>query len=108
MTTIRCKFPVAKRKPTSPEPSKPRPSSRAAGMLALAHHIERLVEAGELPDYAAAASALGVTRSRMTQIMRLLILSPALQERVLVGDSPPSERGLRRASAEPVWEDQQA
>ena len=49
----------------------PPPPSRAARMLALAHHVERLIEAGELTGYADAARGLGLTRARLTQVMNL-------------------------------------
>ena len=54
-------------------------------MLALAHYIERQVEDNAIPDYAAAARALGLTRARITQITGLLLLAPEIQERVLDG-----------------------
>ena len=110
--TVRCKFvPAPKPAPgravtkavTSPKPSGP---SRAARMLALAHHIERQIDDGAIPDYAAAARALGLTRARITQVMNLLLLAPEVQERVLVGELALSERDLRRATAEPDWSKQ--
>ena len=72
-------------------------------MLALAHHIERLVEAGTLTDYAAAAGALGVTRARVTQLMNMLLLAPELQHGVLVGEIDASQRALRAAAGEASW-----
>src|SRR6266850_591084 len=56
--------------PASPEPRAPeaRRNDRTARMLALAHHVEALVEDGVLADYAAAARLLGVTRARMSQV----------------------------------------
>ena len=79
------------------------PVSRAARMLALAHHVERLVEAGELAGYADAARALGVTRARLTQVMNLLLLAPEIQEQMLVGEVGATERELRRIVREPAW-----
>ena len=77
--------------------------TRLARQLALAHHVERLVEDGTLRDYAEAARILGVTRARMTQIVNLLALSPALQERVFDGTLRASERQLRRVVGEVEW-----
>ncbi len=94
---------VRGQKPADP---KARPV-RAARMLALAHHIERLVEAGELADYAAAARALGLTRARLTQVMSLLLLAPEIQERLLVGDLVVTERSLRAVLRVPEWAEQQ-
>ena len=81
----------------------PKPVSRAARMLVLAHHVERLVEARELSGCAEAARALGLTRARLTQVMNLLLLAHAVQERVLVGNARETELSLRRAVAEPEW-----
>ena len=72
-------------------------------MLALAHHIERLIEAGELSGYAEAAQCLGLTRARLTQVMSLLLLAPNTQERLLLGDLRASERALRAQVKEPAW-----
>ena len=87
---------------------KPRGPSRAARMLALAHYIERQIEDRAIPDYAAAARALGVTRARLTQIMNLLLLAPEIQKCIVTGELTLSERDLRRVSAEPDWHEQLA
>lgn len=77
-------------------------------MLALAHHIERLVDAGELPGgYADAARTLGLTRARLTQVMNLLLLAPEIQEQILVGGLDLTERGFRQAVRTPAWAEQQ-
>ncbi len=52
--------------------------SRIARMLALASHIEHLVDQGAIKDYAHAAMLLGITRLRMTQVMNLLTLPVAV------------------------------
>lgn len=72
-------------------------------MLTLAHHVERLVEAGELSGYAQAARPLGITRARMTQLTGLLLLAPEIQEGILTGGQLASERGLRKVVWEPRW-----
>ncbi len=83
------------------------PAGRAAGrilrMLALAHHVERLIGAGELSDYAEAARILGLTKARLTQVMNLLLLTPGAQEAILNGEARASERSLRRVVHEPAW-----
>ena len=110
--TVRCKFApapkpapgravlkaVRRRKPTGP--------SRAARMLALAHHVERQIEDGTIPGYAAAARALGVTRARVTQLMNLLLLAPELQARIASRELVVTERVLRQVVGEPLWEEQ--
>ncbi len=83
---------------TSPPVAKPADSrrvSRAARMLALAHYVERLVESGELRSYSEAARKLGVTRARISQIIDLINLPPAVQEQILRGQLEVSERRLR-------------
>ncbi len=103
---IRTTFPGGKKTKrgtkTEAKPSTPHPS-RAAQMLALAHHVERLVEAGELTGYAEAARSLGLTRARMTQVMNLLLLAPEIQEQVLVRKINGSERRLRKVVKEADW-----
>ena len=75
-------------------------------MLALAHHIERLVDEGVIGDYAEAARVIGVPRVRLTQVMNLVLLSPALQEKVLTGNIVSTEHSLRRVVAEADWDSQ--
>ena len=110
VATVRCKFvAAAKQAPcrtvtrTANSP-KPRCPSRTARMLALAHHIERLIEAGDLSSYSEAAQAIGVTRARVSQVLRFLDLSPRLQERILVGNLRASGRRLRLVVNEPCWD----
>ena len=87
-------------------PSGVKPPSRAARQLALAYHIERLVDDGAIKDYAEAARMLGVTRARMSQVMNLLVLSPEFQERILHGDGQATERRLRVITKTTLWLDQ--
>jgi hypothetical protein len=83
-------------KPPRPRaPSGPPPASRLARQLALAYYIERLVEDGTLKDYAEAARLLRISRARMTQVIDLLGLEPAVQERILKGEEAGSERVRR-------------
>ena len=69
---------------------------RLARRLALAHLVERLIDACKLDDYAHAARVLGVSRARLSQLMDLLLLPPDVQERVLLGQWTGGERALRR------------
>lgn len=94
--------------PTAPGPARPRAAgnsgpSRAARMLALAYHVEDLVERGVLRGYAEAARALGITRARMTQVMNLLLLPPEIQEGILTGAIRASERRLRARTRRACW-----
>jgi hypothetical protein len=62
--------------------------SRVAHLMALAWRFEKLVESGEIKDYAHLARLGRVTRARITQIMNLLHLAPDLQERLLFLSRP--------------------
>ena len=110
--TVRCRFvPAAKPTPGKNAPKvvrsqKPSGPSRTARMLALAHHIERQIEDGAIPDFAAAARALGLTRARLTQIMNLLLLAPEIQGHIAVGELVLTERALRRVVGEADWAEQ--
>src|SRR4029077_19941358 len=56
---------------------------RVTCLLALAHRFEALVRSGEVRDYADLARAGHVSRARMSQILKLLMLAPSIQERIL-------------------------
>ena len=90
----------------------PAPAPKAVGpapiarRIALAHHIENLIERGELRDYAEAADRLGLTRARVTQICDLALLAPDIQAAVLLGKVEPRDRHLREVGRHPLWTDQ--
>ena len=69
---------------TVPSPRVP----RIARLMALALHIEGLVQAGAVPSYAAAARLGHVSRARVSQILSLLHLAPDLQEQLLFLQRP--------------------
>ncbi len=69
-------------------------------MLALAHHVEDLVEGGVLVSYAQAAAGLGITRARLAQVVRLLDLSPRVEVAIVLGETDVSERRLRGVAGE--------
>jgi len=52
-------------------------------MLVLAHQIHRAVESSRLTDYAEIARQIGVSRARVSQIIRLRQLAPQIQEVIL-------------------------
>ena len=76
---------------------------RAARLLALAHFIERQIEAGAFKSYGDAGRRIGITAGRVTQVMNLLLLAPEIQESILVGEIRESERGLRQVVNQPDW-----
>ncbi len=87
---------------------------RVARLLALAIRLEELIASGHVPDYAALARLVGVTRARVTQIANLTLLAPDIQEAILFldpvvkGRDPITERDLRPLVAEPDWTRQRA
>ena len=113
-TKIRRMFPGGRKAARRPKVNDPdrqsaaSPLGRTARMLALAYHVERLIEAGELSGYSEAARSLGLTRGRFTQIMGLLLLAPEIQALIGVGELVLTERALRCVLADPVWEQQRA
>ena len=86
----------------------PKAVSRAtiARRIALAHHIEALIDRGDLRDYAEAAERLGLTRARLTQICDLALLAPDIQASVLLGHVEPRDRHLREVGRHPLWVEQ--
>ena len=71
--------------------------ARVAISLALAHKLQQAIDTGVVTDRAEIARRLGLTRARVTQIMNLLLLPVAEQERLLFleavdGREPMTER----------------
>ncbi len=64
---------------------------RIARLMALALRFEALIRTGEVADYAELARLGRVSRARVTQIMNLLVLAPAIQEALLF--LPSAQRG---------------
>ena len=85
---------------------------RVTCLLALAHRFEELVRSREVKDYADLARLGGVSRARVSQILKLLTLAPAIQELILdlpprsPGDKTLTERHLRMVLREPIWDRQ--
>ena len=74
---------------------------RISRLMALAIHMQDLVDKGEVVDYAELARLAHVSRARITQIMNLLHLAPDIQEDILFlpktenGRDPIGERDVR-------------
>ena len=87
--------------------SSPKPgSTKLARRLALAHAIDRLLEAGVLKSYTEAAEVLGVTTASMSKVSRLLFLCPTIQEAILSGELSVRERRLWGVVMRLRWEEQ--
>jgi hypothetical protein len=70
---------------TMPVPPAPpaRRVPRSARLMALALHLEALVQQGTVPSYAELARLGHVSRARLSQILSLVNLAPDLQEELL-------------------------
>lgn len=92
-----------------PAPPAPNRVPRVARLMALAIRIESLVRSGEVRDYAEVARLGRVTRARVTQVMSLTLLAPAIQEAILFlppvarGRDPVVLRDVLTVAAEPDW-----
>ena len=66
-----------------PPPEPPGRVPRISRMMALAIWFDELIREGKLKDYAELARLGQVCRTRVTQIMNLLLLAPDIQEKIL-------------------------
>ena len=102
----------------APEETRPDPppgrGPRIAKLMALAIRFEHLLASGAVRDQTELAELGHVTRARITQIMNLLHLAPAIQEEILFlprvteGRDPLAERNLRSITAVLDWQRQRA
>ena len=82
---------------------------RVSRMMALAIRFDQLIRSGVVADQADLARLGKVSRARVTQIMMLLNLAPAIQEEILFlpriekGGEPIGEKELRRIAAAEDW-----
>lgn len=85
---------------------------RISRLMALAIHLQKLVDQGVVLDYAEIARLTGLTRARVTQIMNLNLLTPRIQEEILFmpvtrnGHDALVERNLRSIVSNPMWDQQ--
>lgn len=114
MTTIRAKFrparavmeraaPVDPGQPSAVQRRVGARAERLARQLALAHLIERRIEAGEVRSYGDVGRLLGLSQPRVTQVMSLLWLAPGLQEQILLDGPALGIRAATRAAKQAVW-----
>jgi ParB-like chromosome segregation protein Spo0J len=80
-------------------------------MLAPAHKIEDAIRRGVVRDRAEAARRLGLTRSRVTQLLDLTLLAPEIQEELLElesvdGVEPICEYRIRAVAHAGTWDQQ--
>jgi hypothetical protein len=100
-------------RPTPPEVA-PGRIPRVSRLLALAIRYDQLIRTGVIRDHADIARLGGVSKARVSQVMALLDLCPAIQEailslpRTLYGRDPITERQLRPITATLDWDEQRA
>jgi site-specific DNA recombinase len=85
---------------------------RVSRLMALAVRLERLVAKGVSGDHSDLADAGQISRPRLSQILRLRELAPAIQEEILflpktlTGRDPVTERALRQLTGIIDWDEQ--
>ncbi len=97
-----------KAKPKKPPKQKPTKLPRITRLLALAHHLQDLLNQGAVKDYADIAKLSGLSRSRVTQIMNLTLLAPQIQEKLFFpsNENQIKEQAFRRVLKWAVWQEQ--
>ena len=83
-------------------------------LMALVIRYDQLIRAGHIKNRADLSQLAEVSQARVTQLMGLLLLAPAIQEEILTLPTtdarvdPISERDMRPIVAEPNWVKQRA
>ena len=72
------KYSLGQKKKTTEKPH------HVTRLLALAHHLQGLIDKGLVADYAGIARQFNLSRARLTQIMNLTLLAPQIQEEILL------------------------
>ncbi len=75
-------------------------------LLALAHHLQGLIDKGIVRDYADIARLSNLSRARLSQIMNLTLLAPKIQEEILFSSDRIKEKSVRMVLKTPVWQEQ--
>jgi hypothetical protein len=100
------------RKPPAKPKNITRKIPRISKLLALAHHLQDLIEKGIIRDYADIARLAGLSRARVTQILNLTLLAPQIQEEIIFaaaikpGPDYMKEHTLRMILKTSLWEEQ--
>ncbi len=78
--------------------------------LILAYQVEQLISDGKAKDFKQVAQWLNLTKSRLSQIVSLLNLAPAIQNEILLDNSDKIKRitvqDIRPIIAESDWDQQ--
>ena len=87
---VLCAVPPPRYAPKPPGPPKQPKVPRVVELLRMAIEWRRQLDTGMIPNQAAIAHRAGITRARVTQILRLLRLPTEIQERILA--LPPTSK----------------
>jgi hypothetical protein len=85
---------------------------RVSRLMALAIRLEQLIQEGSASNVSELLRAGQISRPRLSQILRLTDLAPAIQEEILflpkirAGRDPIPERALRQLTQVPDWDAQ--
>ena len=107
------KPPKTQSKPETDETDESNPIPLAY-TLAFAHHMEQLIESGEVANRAELARIFGLSRARVTQILNLTLLAPDIQEGILFAETSANndgaeiitERSIRKLTRTLAWANQ--
>jgi hypothetical protein len=93
-----------------PKPTRKRPL-RIAQMLALAHKAQELVDRQYVQSRAELARRIGFTRARISQLLDLTLLAPAIQEEILFAEASSGREGINEHALRELvqaadWEEQ--
>lgn len=97
------------REPSALDTVEPGRVPRISKLMAIAIVLDEMLARGEAKDLSHLARLVGVSQPRMTQVMNLTLLDPAIQEtllflpRVVEGKAPVTEKELRAVVAEMEW-----
>jgi len=81
--------------------------SRIARLMALAIHFDELIRTGKVKDQSELARLGQVSTARVSQIMGLLYLAPAIQLFLLHQNAPAiTEHSARKSSSKLCWQEQ--
>jgi hypothetical protein len=87
------------------------PVPRVTRVLALALSFQDMIATGKARNYADLANRAGVTAERLSQVMKLIWLAPAIQQEILYlpgcgGRYPLTECAVRRIAKQWSWPEQ--
>ena len=92
-------------KPATPPPAPPQPIPRIARLMALAIHFDRQIRDGVFANYSDIARLSALSRNRISQVMDLINLPPAMQEELLFWTGPDAPKLEEVRPSQILWND---